>query len=328
MDSTDFARQLYPAIRPDTSGRLDVGDGHQLHFETCGRADAPPVVVLHGGPGGGVSPALRRFFDPDRWRIVLFDQRGAGRSTPHASLTANTTWDLVADVERLRNHLGIDAWALFGGSWGSTLALAYAQTHPEHVLGLFLRGVFLGTQSEFDWFYGGGAGALLPEAWERFLAPLNDDERSAPIAAYHTRLTHDDPETRRPAALAWAAWESAALSRAPQRQNVGAARRGDPAAADALSRIECHYMINNCFFKRPDQLMDDLPRITHLPAYIVQGRIDLITPPRTAWRLARAWPSAHLSIVEGAGHAATEPGLVDGLVRATDDMATRLGRRG
>jgi len=301
MDSTDFARQLYPAIRPEATGCLDVGDGHQLHFETCGRSDAPAVVVLHGGPGGGISPALRRFFDPDRWRVILLDQRGAGRSTPHASITANTTWHLVDDLERLRTHMGIDAWALFGGSWGSTLALAYAEAHPERVLGLFLRGVFLATEPEIDWFYGGGASAVLPEAWERFLAPLDEDERAAPIPAYHKRLILDDPETRRPAALAWSGWESAALSRSPHRQSFGGGRRGDPAAADALARIECHYMANNCFLERPDQLMANLGAITHLPAYIVQGRIDLVTPPRTAWRLARAWPSAHLSIVEGAG---------------------------
>lgn len=324
MHSTGVRRELFPPIRPSRSGRLDVGDGHRLHFETCGREDGIPVVVLHGGPGGGVSPSLRRFFDPDRWRVALFDQRGAGRSIPHASLDFNTTWDLVADIERLREHLGIDAWAVFGGSWGSTLALAYAQAHPDRVLGLVLRGVFLFTRPEIDWFYRGGAGALLPEAWERFLAPLVAAERADPVAGYRPLLMKEDRETRRPAALAWAAWESEALTRGVGRAGLAASRRGDPAASDALARIECHYMAHDGFFEQPDQLMDGLDRIAHLPAYIVQGRLDLVTPPRAAWRLARAWPSAHLSIVEDAGHAATEPGLVDGLVRATDDLATRL----
>ena len=324
MTAIHPSRSLYPALDPRVSGRLGVGDGHELYWEECGRADGVPVVVLHGGPGGGSAPPMRRFFDPERWRVVLVDQRGAGRSTPHASLHANTTAHLVDDIERLRNALGIDAWAVFGGSWGSTLALAYAQAHPDRVLGLVLRGVFLFTPPEVDWFYRGGASALLPDAWERFLAPLPPAARADPLAGYHPFLIHPDVAARRSHALAWTDWEGAALARSSSPQRASFARAHDTASADALARIECHYMINGGFFDRPDQLMEDVERLRDIPGFIVQGRIDLVTPPAAAWRLAKAWPGADLSIVDGAGHAATEPGIAQGLVRATDQLATRL----
>jgi proline iminopeptidase len=267
---------------------------------------------------------MRRFFDPARWRIVLFDQRGAGLSTPHAGLAANTTGHLVEDIERLRTLLGVEAWVVFGGSWGSTLALAYAETYPERVRGLVLRGLFLFTPAEVDWFYRGGASALLPDAWERFLAPLPDAERADPVAGYHRYLVDDDVEARRAYAVAWAEWESSALNRsgAPRRD---ARHTTDPKAADALARIECHYMIKNGFLDRPDQLVEDAVRLEGLPVRIVQGRLDLVTPARTAWRFAKRWPWAELDIVEGAGHAAMEPGIVDGLVRATDRLAAQIG---
>jgi proline iminopeptidase len=266
---------------------------------------------------------MRRFFDPARWRPVLFDQRGAGRSTPHASLEANTTAHLIEDIERLRAHLGVDKWTVFGGSWGATLALAYAQTHPHRVDGLILRGVFLCTRSEIDWFFRGGARVMLPEAWEDFVAPLPKARRDDPVAAYYDILTHLDRNARRSYARAWAGWESTALS---HRRTVVGPSPVNPAAADALARIECHYMINEGFFETPDQLIDNMGVLSEHPGYIVQGRLDMVTPPAAAWRLAKAWPEAHLNIVEDCGHAASEPGLVDGLVRATDDLASRLGR--
>jgi proline iminopeptidase len=323
MDSSFSRRSLYPPIEPRLKGRLAVGDGHELYWEECGRADGAPVVVLHGGPGGGVSPAMRRFFDPRRWRAVLFDQRGAGRSTPRGGLEANTTAHLVDDIERLREHVGVESWAVFGGSWGSTLALAYAQAHPDRVLGLILRGVFLFTPSEIDWFYRGGVSGFLPDAWERFLAPLDAHERGDPVTGYHRVLRRGDFESRRRHAQAWTDWETSALGRSLFRRRL-VDRELDPAAVDALARIECHYMAHDGFFATPDALMDRIDRVRSLPCFIVQGRLDLVTPPGAAWRLARAWPAARLAIVENAGHSAIEPGLADGLVRATDELAARL----
>jgi proline iminopeptidase len=267
---------------------------------------------------------MRRFFDPRRWRIILFDQRGAGRSTPHASLKANTTPHLIADIERLREHLGVEAWAVFGGSWGSTLALAYAEACPERALGLVLRGVFLSTRAEIDWFYRGGAAALMPDAWERFLAPLSPGRRADPVAAYLALLRPDDEDMRAPYARAWSDWESAAVNHTLSRRR-GLARRPDPRSADALARIECWYMAHEGFLDGPDALIDGVGRIAHLPCSIVQGRLDLVTPPAAAWRLARTWRGAELSIVDGAGHAAVEPGLANGLIRATDALAGKLG---
>lgn len=315
-------RGLYPPIDPYRSGRLPVGDGHDLYWEECGRQDRPVVAVLHGGPGGGCSPTMRRFFDPEKWRVILYDQRGCGRSRPVSSLEHNTTHDLVADLEQLREHLGIERWALFGGSWGSTLALAYAQAHAERVTGLILRGIFLMTPQELEWFYGGGAGALLPEAWAAFLEHLEPEERGEPVASYYRRLTSSDMRTRRTAAEAWTAWESAAIDPVhgprPRRRGMGAE------AIDALARIECHYFVNRGFLDDPNALLSGVEALRGTPCWIVQGQLDFVTPPRSAWLLSHAWPEASFALAPGAGHAASDPLLVNHLVRATDDLAVVL----
>ncbi|MHA6287105.1 prolyl aminopeptidase [Maricaulis sp. CAU 1757] len=320
MDASHSRRLLYPPIRPHRTRSLPVGDGHELYIEECGRPDGVPVITLHGGPGGGASPALRRFFDPDRYRIILFDQRGCGRSTPHAGLHANTTAHLVDDIERIRVALGVDKWLVFGGSWGATLGIAYARAHPDRCLGLVLRGVFLCTQLELDWFYHHGANMLFPDAWEHFVEPLTSAERANVLRAYYERLTTDDIIERRPDALAWARWESALISLTGD----PAAPLADPLRADALARLETHYFHHKGFLARDGELLDDVERFKHLPGIIVQGRYDMVTPPRTAWSLARVWPQARLQIIADAGHAAGEPGIVDGLVRATDNFADLL----
>jgi proline iminopeptidase len=309
-------RRLYPAIEPFASGRLQVSGPHELYYEESGCPDGRPVVFLHGGPGGGADPKVRRFFDPDRYRIVVFDQRGCGRSTPHACLEANTTWDLCDDIERLRTHLGIDRWLVFGGSWGSTLALAYAQTATSSVTGLILRGIFLARQREFDWFYRHGASELFPDEWERFLAAIPPAGRDDPLRAYHRLLNSDDQETAIAAARSWSVWE-ASLSMLFKDESY-VAHFEDPAAALALARLECHYFVNRAFMESEDQLLQGVARIRHLPGVIVQGRYDVVCPVRTAWDLHRAWPEAELRIVPDAGHSAFEPGIVDELVRATD----------
>lgn len=320
MDASYTRRLLYPPIRPLQSFHLPVGDGHELYVEECGRPDGIPVVTLHGGPGGGVSPALRRFFDPRRYRIILFDQRGCGRSTPHGSLENNTTQKLIEDIEKIRVHMGVDQWLVFGGSWGATLSLAYARAHPDRCLGLVLRGVFLCTQIELDWFYRQGANMLFPDAWERLIDPLAPEERDDIIKAYYERLAEPDLVRRRPDALAWARWESALISMAGD----PSAPLADPIRADALARLETHYFLHKGFFERDGILLEDADRYNHLPGVIVQGRYDVVTPPRSAWALARAWPRARLQMIGDAGHAAGEPGVVDALVRATDAFATRL----
>ena len=314
-------RGLYPEIDPSATGLLDVGDGQVLYWETTGNPAGRPVVFLHGGPGGGCQPVHRRYFDPERYRIVLVDQRGCGRSRPHASapdadLSTNTTWHLVADLERVRQHLGIARWQVFGGSWGSTLALAYAQRHPDRVLELVLRGVFTMRRRELDWYYGtGGAGALFPEWRERFLAPIPEEERDDCIAAYHRLLRHDDPDVHGPAAVAWSTWEAATITLLEQPDLV--AEFADPEFALAFARIENHYFINGGWLDE-GQLLDGAPAMTGLPGVIVQGRYDVATPAVTAWELHRAWPGSELVVVPDAGHAVTEPGIVDALVRATD----------
>jgi len=309
---------LYPPIEPYRTGLLPVSDLHQLYFEESGNPDGKPVVFLHGGPGGGSDPRQRRFFHPDQYRIVLFDQRGCGRSTPLASLEANTTWDLVADVERLRRHLGIGRWQVFGGSWGSTLALAYAETHPEAVTELVLRGIFLLRQQEIDWFYQRGTSALYPDAWEGYLAAIPEAERGDLVAAYHRRLTSPDPAVRLAAAQAWSRWEGSTSKLLP-----------DPAFADqheqaefalAFARIECHYFVHHGWLE-PDQLLRDVARIRHLPGVIVQGRYDVICPMEGAWALHRAWPEADFVIGADAGHSAFEPANARALVAATDKFA-------
>ncbi|MEO1589946.1 MAG: prolyl aminopeptidase [Cyanobacteria bacterium J06632_22] len=314
-------RQLYPPLVPFRTGRLRVSDRHELYFEVSGNPDGKPVVFLHGGPGGGTVPMYRQFFDPTRWRIVLFDQRGCGQSTPHAELAENTTWDLVADIERLRSHLQIPQWAVFGGSWGSTLALAYAQTHPDSCTGLILRGIFMLRPQEIRWFYQEGASYIFPDAWEHYLAPIPTEERDDLVTAYYRRLTSPDPATRQQAAKAWSIWE-ASTSKLVTDPSLIDKFSGD-AFADAFARIECHYFINGGFFDPPDQLLKNINQIRHLPAVIVQGRYDVVCPMASAWALHRAWPEAELIVVPEAGHSATEPGITSALVDATDRFGER-----
>jgi proline iminopeptidase len=310
-------RGLYPPIEPFKSGMLDVGDGHRVYFERCGDPDGTPAVFLHGGPGAGCSPAQRRLFDPKRYCVTLFDQRGCGRSTPHAGLEANTTWDLVTDIERLRTRFGYENWLVFGGSWGSTLALAYAETHPERVSGLIVRGVFTLTKAEVDWYYQGGAAWLFPDLWEGFLAPIPEAERGDLVAAYHRRLTGDDEGARLEAAKAWSLWEAATITLLP---NDLAGQFGEDRYALAFARIENHYFTHGGWLAE-DQLIQDAGRLEGIDGVIVQGRYDVATPMRSAWRLAKAWPRARFEIVPDAGHAFDEPGILDRLIRATDAFA-------
>ncbi|MBL3596952.1 prolyl aminopeptidase [Rhodovulum sulfidophilum] len=318
------SQHLYPPIDPFDQRMLDVGDGHRIYVEQCGHPQGIPVIVLHGGPGGGCSPAMRRYFDPTEYRIVLFDQRGCGRSRPHASVENNTTWHLIADIEKIREMLGIGRWVLFGGSWGATLALAYAETHPDRVAYMALRGVFLMTGAELDWFYGGGAGQFWPDLWARFSAPIPADERSDMIAAYHRRLFSGDLLTETRHARAWAAWENALASI----QHEGPAGEAPADYARAFARLENHYFMNRGFLERDGQLIEDVPRISHVPATIVQGRYDMVCPPGSAYRLAERWGRAELKMVPMAGHALSEPGISAELVRTMRDvqrLAVALG---
>ena len=310
---------LYPEIGPRRIGRLAVSDGHELAWEECGAADGRPAVFLHGGPGGSTSADHRRFFDPRRYRIVLFDQRGCGRSTPHAGLEANTTWDLVADIERLREHLDIERWLVFGGSWGSTLALAYAQTHPGRVSELVLRGIFLLRRREIDWFYQRGASAIYPDAWESFEGWIPLEERHDLVSAYHRRLTGEDAAVRLEAARRWSVWEGATSRLHPDPELVR--HMEEDATALAMARIECHYFVNRGFLGSEDQLLRNVSRIRHLPAVIVQGRYDVVCPMESAWALHRAWPEADFIVSPDSGHSAFEPGNSRALVAATDRFA-------
>ena len=312
-------REPYPAIEPFQSAFLDVGQGHRLYYEQSGNPHGKPVVVLHGGPGGGSSPPMRRFFNPDTYRIVIFDQRGSGRSTPHASLEHNTTSDLVGDIEILREALQIRRWQVFGGSWGSTLALAYAEAHPERVSELVLRGIFMLRPRELHWFYQQGASDLFPDLWENFLAPIPEAERGDLLHAYHRRLTGDDPEEQMRAARAWSIWEGATSFLYPNTEAVQSF--GADQHALAMARIESHYFVNGGFMA-PGQLFDQLDRIRNTPAVIVQGRYDVVCPPVTAWELHRAWPEAHLELVPDAGHSAFDPGNASALVHWTDHFST------
>src|SRR5579862_6401897 len=317
-------RTLYPAIGPYRKGFLRVSELHEIYFEESGNRRGKPVIFLHGGPGGGTEAKMRRFFHPKRYRIVLFDQRGCGKSRPHASLVDNTTWHLVEDIERLRAHLGIERWLVFGGSWGSTLALAYSQAHPERVTELVLRGIFLLRRWELDWFYqnSGGAAALFPDLWERYVAPIPQAERHDMIRAYYQRLTSPDRKMLAAAAAAWSTWEGA-TSHLRQNPDYIAKFAADAAYAAAFARIECHYFINGGFLRQDDQLLADVHRIRHIPAVIVQGRYDVVCPMRSAWDLHRAWPEAQLRIVADAGHSAFEVGTTRALVAATDGFAKR-----
>lgn len=316
QSSTTPRRDLFPEIEPFASGFMPTNGVHQIYYEECGNPNGVPVVVLHGGPGGAVNPGMRRYFDPKRYRIILFDQRGCGRSTPNASLEDNTTWSLIDDIERLRERCGVDRWVVFGGSWGSTLSMAYAITHPERVRALVLRGIFLLTRKELHWFYQDGASMLFPDAWERFIAPIPEAERGDLMEAYFRRLTGDDRETQLRCAVAWSSWEGETVS------VEGPAARpdkfADPEFALAFARIECWYFKNAGFFPEDGWLLNNIQRIRHLPCWIAQGRFDVVTPMSGAWALHRAWPEARLEIVPDAGHASSEPGIVDSLVRATD----------
>ncbi len=319
---------LYPPITPFRRGRLRVSPVHELYFEESGNPRGKPVVFLHGGPGAGTDPAMRRFFNPRRYRIVLFDQRGCGKSRPHASLVANTTWDLVDDIERLREHLKISRWQVFGGSWGSTLALAYAQSHPRRVTELVLRGIFLLRRSELEWFYQDelGAASLFPELWEKYLAVIPPRERGDMMRAYYRRLTSHNTKVRDRAAYAWSVWEGATSYLRVKEQDL--AKFAEPEMAAAFARIECHYFVNRGFLKREDQLLRDVRKIRHIPAVIVQGRYDVVCPMRSAWDLHRAWPEADLQVIPDSGHSAFEPGTARALVAATDRFArARSARR-
>ncbi len=313
---------LYPEIKPYARHELPVGDGHVLYVDESGSPDGLPVLFIHGGPGAGCDASSRRFFDPAIYRIVTFDQRGCGRSVPHASLEHNTTVHLVGDMQRIGDFLGIDQWLLFGGSWGSSLALAYAQAHPERVRALILRGIFLCRPREFHWFYqGGGASQLFPDYWQDFLAPIPPEERDDLMAAYYRRLTGSDQIAQLHAAKAWAAWEGRTATLRPNPHVVE--RISEPMRALSMARIECHYFVNHAFLK-PDQLLQDMPKIAHLPGIIVHGRYDAICPLENAWALHQAWPGSELQIIRDAGHSVAEPGITDALVRATGDMAARL----
>lgn len=309
-------KTLYDPIEPYQHGMLKVSDIHELYYEQCGNPDGQPVVFLHGGPGGGLTPDYRRFFDPEAYRIVLFDQRGSGKSTPHANLEENTTWHLVSDIERLREHLGIEQWMVFGGSWGSTLALAYAQTHPDRVRALVLRGIFLCRKKEIDWFYQAGASAIFPDVWEQYQSVIPEAERGNMLEAYYRRLTSDDETVRLEAARAWSVWEGSTSKLFPDQTLID--DFGEAHLALSLARIEAHYFINNAFFDSDNHLLENVGKIRHIPAVIVQGRYDVVCPIMSAWELHRAWPEAELVVVGDAGHSSMEPGITSELVGATD----------
>lgn len=314
-------RDLYPGIKPYATHRIAVDAPHELYVEESGEPGGIPVLFVHGGPGAGCSPYHRSFFDPEKYRIILFDQRGSGQSTPHAALEKNTTPDLVADMEAIRQQLGIKQWLLFGGSWGSTLSLVYAQTHPQRVLGLILRGIFLCRPHEIQWFYQSGASHIFPDYWAEYLTPIPEDERDDMVAAYYRRLTSDNELQRMAAAKAWSKWEGRTSTLHPSRKVVG--HFSEPHTALSLARIECHYFTHDSFLE-PNQILRDAGRLADIPGIIVQGRYDVVCPMQSAWDLCQAWPEAELQIIPDAGHSALEPGIVDALVRATDRFAQRL----
>jgi proline iminopeptidase len=318
-------RTLYPPIEPYRRGWLRVSPLHEIYWEESGNPKGKPALFVHGGPGAGADPRSRRFFDPRRYRIVVFDQRGCGRSRPHASLEENTTWHLVADIEELRAFLGIERWLVFGGSWGSTLALAYAQAHPKRVSELVLRGIFMLRKWEIDWFYEGGASALFPDRWEHYVSAIPPRERGNLVSAFYRRLTSPNRATRLRAARAWSIWEAATSFLRPDEENIE--KWGEEDFAVAVARIECHYFVNKGFMRREDQLLSGVPRIRNIPAVIVQGRYDVVCPIRTAWDLHQRWPEADFRIVPDAGHSALEPGNTHELVSATDRFARATATR-
>jgi proline iminopeptidase len=311
-------RTLYPPIEPFTSGHLDTGDGHRVYWERAGTPGAKPAIFLHGGPGGGCAPDHRRLFDPARYDVLLFDQRGCGRSTPHADLNANTTWHLVADIERLRTMMGVEKWLVFGGSWGSTLALAYAQAHADRVSELVLRGIFTVRKREIDWYYQEGASRIYPDKWERFLAPIAQSERGDLLHAYRRILTGEDHTAQIAAAKAWSVWEGETIRLLPD-PDLSATHEADDFAL-AFARIENHYFVHDGWLE-DDQLIRDAGKLRDTPGVIVQGRYDMACPAETAWALHRAWPRGRFEMIEGAGHAYNEPGILDALIRATDGFA-------
>ncbi|MFC6444450.1 prolyl aminopeptidase [Shinella zoogloeoides] len=311
-------RSLYPEIEPYASGHLDVGDGHVIYWERAGTPGAKPAVFLHGGPGGTISPSHRRLFDPKLYDVTLFDQRGCGRSTPHAGLGANTTWHLVADMEKLREMAGAEKWLVFGGSWGSTLALAYAQKHPEHVSELVLRGIYMLTKAELDWYYQFGVSEMFPDKWERFVAPIPPEERHEMMQAYYRRLTGDDKAVRIAAAKTWSLWEGETITLLPEPATSG--RFGVDDFADAFARLETHYFVNAGWLEE-GQLLRDAHKLNGIPGVIAHGRYDMPCPAKNAWALHKAWPESEFFLVEGAGHAYSEPGILDRLIYATDKFA-------
>jgi proline iminopeptidase len=313
-------KTLYPEIEPFDTGYLQVSDLHSVYYERCGNARGIPVVFLHGGPGGGLIPMYRRFFDPAAYHIILFDQRGAGNSKPHAELSENTTWDLIADIEKLREKFGVEKWYVFGGSWGSTLSLAYAETHPDRCLGLILRGIFLTRPAELRWFYQYGASEIFPDYWERFRDEIPEAERGDFMTAYHKRLTSDDEAVRLSAARAWSVWEGSTSKLFPDKDLMDH-WEGEHEAL-ALARIECHYFMNNSFFESENYLLENVDRIRHIPTVIVQGRYDVVCPMTSAWDLHKAFPEAEFIVVSDAGHSVSEKGITAALVEAMDKFKT------
>lgn len=309
-------RTLYPEIEPFNTGFLKVSDLHTIYFEEAGNPKGTPVIFLHGGPGGGMIPNYRRYFDPKKWRIILFDQRGCGKSTPFAEIKENSTWDLVSDIEKLRNKLEIKTWSVFGGSWGSTLALSYAIKHPEACEKLFLRGIFLLRKKEIDWFYQEGCSKIYPDAWDHYVAPIPMDERGDFVKAYYKRLTSPDIKVRKEAAKAWSIWEGSTSKLIPDTDVIE--RFGDDEFADAFARIECHYFTNKGFFTEDNFLINNVDKIRHIPTVIVQGRYDVVCPAESAWELHRAFPESHLHIIADAGHSLSEKGITDKLIEYTD----------
>ncbi|WP_300375984.1 prolyl aminopeptidase [Henriciella sp.] len=316
--------KLYPPIEAKRTGRLKVSDLHEIYWEESGNPDGLPVIGVHGGPGGGSSPEMRRFFDPELYRIILFDQRGCGNSRPHSELRENDTWALVSDMEVIREHLGIDKWVVFGGSWGSTLSLSYAVTHTERVVGLILRGIFMITEAEIQWFYQDGASRIFPDAYDRYVAPIPEEERGDLLNAFHKRLTGDDRKTRIEAAKAWACWEGETIS--IQGPSSRPAKFQEDDFADAFARIECHYFVNKGFFPEDGWLLKQAKeKLKGIPGVIVHGRYDVVTPLATAWALSKVWPDVKLHIVGDAGHSSLDSGIVDQLIRATRTFAKSYG---
>jgi len=310
---------LYPTAELFNSFQLPVSDMHSIYVEESGNKNGKPVIFLHGGPGGGISSSYRQYFDPEKWRIIMFDQRGCGKSTPFAELKENTTWDLVEDIEKIRKHLGIDSWVVFGGSWGSTLSLAYSQTHPSSCKGLILRGIFLVRKKEIDWFYQEGANNIFPDRWESFLAPIAPDKRSNLLKAYYEILTGDDHSKKIEAAKAWSTWEGSTVRLLLDENFIG--DFSDEKFAEAFARIECHYFMNNCWFNSDNYLIENIDRIRNIPAVIVHGRYDIICPVVQAWDLHKAWPEADFHIIPDAGHSIYEEGIKNKLIEYTDKYA-------